>query len=354
MIILQVMFSRGLGGLERAFLDHAALLTARGHTVHCLIAQNARSGAELERLSTGRGDRLQIHRIEAHGWARLLLRYRLAKLLARLGPDVIVAHGAKSVSRLKPLRARHVPLVAITHNASPRLMGGTHLLALTAEMEQLYIARGFTPGRIHRVPNVLPARVAYIPQQWDRPLHQPLTVGMLARLVHKKGGDIFLHGVRLALDQGLRLRAVIGGVGEEAAALRRLCSELKLDGQVEFLGWVAEPDHFYKAIDILCVPSRDEPFGLVVLEGFAQGTPVIAAAVGGPRELIQDGFNGCLFAADDATALAQTLQRVADGALLPALRRAAYTVLPRYSSTVVGDQLERAFELARADLRSDG
>jgi glycosyltransferase involved in cell wall biosynthesis len=353
MIILQVMFSRGLGGLERSFLDHATLLTARGHTVHCLVARNAKSLGELERLSADCGGRLQVHPVPTQGWAKLLLRYRLGKLLAALQPEVIVAHGAKTVSRLKPLRPRHVPLVAITHNASPRLMGGTHLLALTAEMEQLYVARGFAPERIHRVPNVLPARFAGIPQQPDRPLHQPLTVGVLARLVPKKGVDIFLRGLRLALDQGLQLRAVIGGDGGESAALRRLCSELKLDGQVEFLGWVAEPDRFYGAIDFLCVPSRDEPFGIVVLEGFAQGTPVVAAAVGGPRELIQDGSNGLLFAAADAPELAQALRRAADGSLLAALRRAAYAALPRYAPAAVGHQLESVFERARADLRGD-
>ena len=350
MIILQVMFSRGLGGLERAYLDHATLLVGRGHMVHCLVANNAKSRAELERLSASCGGRLLVHPVPAQGWARLLLRHRLGRLLDRLQPEVIVAHGAKSVSRLRPLRPRAVPLIAITHNASPRLMGGTHLLALTEEMKQLYISRGFPPQRIHRIPNVLPARFAAIPQQPDRPLHQPLTVGVLARLVHKKGIDIFLHGLRLALDRGVRARAVIGGDGEERSTLQRICSDLGLDGEVDFLGWVAEPDRFYGAIDVLCVPSRDEPFGIVVLEGFAQGTPVIAAAVGGPRELIQDGVNGCLFAAGDANALAHALQRASDQALLPALRAGAYATLPRYLPTVVEQQLEHAFEQARADL----
>lgn len=146
---------------------------------------------------------------------------------------------------------------------------------------------------------------------------------------------------------------MIGGDGEERAALQRLCEELHLGGHVEFLGWVTEPSRFYEAIDILCVPSRDEPFGIVVLEGFAQGTPVVAAAVGGPKELIQDGVNGCLFASADAPALAQALLRAADGALLSALRAVAYTALPRYSPAAVGEQLESAFTQARADLRSD-
>lgn len=187
MIILQAMFSRGLGGLERAFLDHAILLNARGHVVHCLIATNAKSRGELERLAAECGDRLLVHPLPTQGWARLLLRLRLSQLLRRLRPDVIVAHGAKSVSRFVPLRPRGIPLFAITHNASPRLMGGTHLLALTGEMERLFVSRGYPAQHIFRVPNVLPARFADLAQHPDRPLHAPLSIGVLARLVHKKG-----------------------------------------------------------------------------------------------------------------------------------------------------------------------
>ncbi|AXQ30263.1 glycosyltransferase family 1 protein [Solimonas sp. K1W22B-7] len=351
MIILQVMFSRGLGGLERAYLDHATMLTARGHAVHCLVSGNAKSRAELERLARERGGLLQVHPVPAQGWARLLLRLRLGRLLRQLQPDAIVAHGAKSVSRFVPLRPKHVPLIAITHNASPRLMGGTHLLALTAEMERLYVSRGFAPARIHRVPNVLPARFIGLPQQAQRPLHQPLTIGVLARLVPKKGIDLFLRGLRLALDQGLQARALVGGDGELRESLQQLRNDLGLEQQVEFLGWVADSRQFYGQIDLLCVPSRDEPFGIVVLEGFAQGTPVIAAAVGGPRELIRDGVNGGLFAAGDPAALTQGLLKYARGEALAPLRLAAYADLPRYLPETVGAQLEDSITAACIDLR---
>ncbi|HSW12341.1 MAG TPA: glycosyltransferase [Solimonas sp.] len=353
MIILQVMFSRGLGGLERAYLDHAAMLAARGHTVHCLIPATAQSEPELARLAQGREQGLQVHAVPAQGWARLSLRGCLRRLIASLQPDLIVAHGAKAVSRIAPLRPPSLPLVAITHNASPRLLRATHLVALTAEMERLYIARGFPPGRIHRAPNILPARFAALAQQQEKPLHAPLTIGVLARLVEKKGVDVFLQGLRLALDRGLRVRALVGGDGPERERLQRLCHKLGLESQVEFLGWVADAGRFYEAIDLFCVPSRDEPFGIVVLEGFAHGTPVIAAAVGGPRELIEDGINGGLFRPGDSASLADALERFAAAPeRLPAMRAAAYAALPAYSPDVVGRQLEQAFETAIADLRN--
>lgn len=352
MIVLQVMFSRGLGGLERAYLDHATLLAARGHRVHCLVYDDAQSRAELDRLAAERGAQLQVHTLAGRGWARLLLSLRLRKLLRGLQPDVIVAHGAMTVSRLAPLRSGPVPLVGITHNSSPRLMKATHLLALTQEMQRLFQDRGFAPARIQRMPNALPARFAALAPQPDRPLHQPLTIGVLARLVQKKGIDIFLRGLRLAIDQGLQAKALVGGDGPLREELEQLRRELRLEQHLEFLGWIADSRQFYSDIDLLCIPSRDEPFGIVVLEGFAQGTPVLAAAVGGPRELIEDGVSGGLFAPDDPQALAQALLRYAnDAQRFPSIRAAAYAQLPQYRPEAVGARLEHCLQAAIADLR---
>lgn len=350
MIILQAMFSRGLGGLERAFLDHALLLSACGHVVHCLIAERARSRQELERLASQRPGLICVHPVETQGWRRLLLRLSLNRLIRRLQPAVIVGHGAVSVSRLARARPREVPLVAVTHNASPRLMKATHLIALTGEMERLFVSRGFPAQRILRVPNVLPQRFADLPPQTDRPLHDPPTIGVLARLIPKKGVDVFLRGLRLALDRGMKARAVIGGDGDSREALQALCGELRLEDAVEFAGWVTDPQAFYRRIDLLCVPSRDEPFGIVLLEAFAQGTPVVASDVGGPRELIHDGIDGLLFESGNPADLAAKLAAVlASPQTLQSMRLAAYAQLPQYRSEAVAARLETALKTAIAD-----
>ena len=69
MIVLQVMFSRGLGGLERAYLDHATLLAARGHRVHCLVYDDAQSRAELEQALHFLRQREQVRGLHQAGAA---------------------------------------------------------------------------------------------------------------------------------------------------------------------------------------------------------------------------------------------------------------------------------------------
>jgi glycogen(starch) synthase len=97
--------------------------------------------------------------------------------------------------------------------------------------------------------------------------------------------------------------------------------------RIRFLGWLSasELHRQYRAADVLVVPSRYEPFGMVVLEGMAHGLPIVAAAVDGPAEILADGRTGLLFAPGDVSGLAETLARLlADRALRARLGVAAH------------------------------
>jgi len=352
--ILQVMFSRGQGGLERVFQDHAELLARRGHAVHCLIADNAACTSQLRQLvALGQG-RIVLHVVAARGWSRWLLHWRLRPLVGAIAPQVILAHGAKSVSRMKDLRPASVPLLAVTHNASARLAKATHLIALTQGMRKLFVARGFPPARIYEIPNPLPMRVADLPKPSASVPRPPLRIGLLCRLVHKKGVDLFLRGFRIALDGGLQAQAVIGGDGPERERLEALTRALGLETQVRFTGWVREADAFYRSIDWFCIPSRDEPFGLVALESFAHGVPVLASSVGGLAEIVTDGVNGLLFRADDPAALAAALlQALQQRDRVPALCEAAHASLERYRPELIAARIEASIQAAIVDLRTE-
>ena len=353
MKILQVMFSRGQGGLERVFEDHAALLAGRGHSVHCLIADDAATGAQLAELVARSQGRIVLHRVAASGWSRWLVHWRLRRLVGAIAPQAIIAHGAKSVSRLRRLRPASVPLIGVTHNASARLLRATHLIALTRGLRELFATRGFPPSRIHEIPNPLPLRVAGLPKPSFLVPQPPLRIGVLCRLVHKKGVDVFLRGFRLALDGGLRAQAVIGGDGPERERLEALSRSLGLEPNVRFAGWVREAEAFYRGIDWFCIPSRDEPFGLVALESFAHGVPVLASSVGGLAEIVTDGVNGLLFRADDPSALAAALLRAQQqDDRVPVLCEAAHASLERYRPEVIAARIEASIQAAIADLRT--
>ena len=85
---------------------------------------------------------------------------------------------------------------------------------------------------------------------------------------------------------------------------------------MRFLGWRSDRGALLGAADICVLPSRWEPFGTVMLEAWAAGVPLVAAASQGPAAFIEDGDNGLLVPVDDAAALAAAIGRLmADPAL---------------------------------------
>jgi glycosyltransferase involved in cell wall biosynthesis len=149
--------------------------------------------------------------------------------------------------------------------------------------------------------------------------HAPLTLGLLGQISPHKGHDVAVEAMR---ELGSNYRLVIAGKGEEeyVSTLREKSSGLP----ISFPGFVSLPE-FFDAIDVLLVPSWEEPFGLVVLEGMASGIPVIATAAGGPLEIIRSGVDGILVPPRDAGALANAIRSIPDlrESLIPAARQRA-------------------------------
>lgn len=77
-------------------------------------------------------------------------------------------------------------------------------------------------------------------------------------------------------------------------SLRSLAQELDLDGHVRFLGERGDVPEILRSLDLVLVPSWEEPFGRILIEAMAMETPVVATAIGGPPEVIEDGEHGVL------------------------------------------------------------
>jgi len=159
-----------------------------------------------------------------------------------------------------------------------------------------------------------------------------LYVGRLERL---KGADTLIEAVAELLRRpgfdGVRVLMVGGDSGDglrqadhpdgERGRLEAMAAERGLLGRLDFLGPVAHAElaDLYALADVCVVPSRTESFGLVALEAQASGTPVVAAAVGGLLDIVEDGVTGYLVEARDPVAYADRLAALLDDA---ALRRA--------------------------------
>jgi glycogen(starch) synthase len=161
---------------------------------------------------------------------------------------------------------------------------------------------------------------AAVRKQRDTPTPLVLYSG---RLVERKGIRELLAAIPHVLRAAPDTRFVLAGgpPGVTGAQLREqwLPPELApYQAQIHFTGWLT-PEQiaaWYRRADVLVVPSRYEPFGMVVLEGMLHGLPIVASAVGGPAEILDDERTGLLFPPMDIHTLSRQLTRLVHNAAL--------------------------------------
>jgi D-inositol-3-phosphate glycosyltransferase len=168
----------------------------------------------------------------------------------------------------------------------------------------------FTPGESRGV-----AR-AHIGQPADA-----LVVSFVGRIQPHKGPEVLIRATSELVKHTplLRHRLIVNIVGgasgantEEVDRLKELTTWLAIDDVVRFTPPVPREElpQWYRAADLVIVPSYSESFGLVALEAQACGTPVVATAVGGLRTAVADGISGVLVDGHDPKAWSSVISRL--------------------------------------------
>jgi len=147
----------------------------------------------------------------------------------------------------------------------------------------------------------LPAPTS-VPHAGRRSAGAPFTVLFVGRLVERKGVSHLVDAVSL-LRSGVDLRLVIVGDGPERARIEARIREKRLDGRVAVRGRVSDA--------VIDRRGDTEGLGVVLLEAMSHRVPVIASAIGGITDIVEDGVSGLLVPPGDGTALAAALERLA-------------------------------------------
>jgi len=148
-----------------------------------------------------------------------------------------------------------------------------------------------------------------------------LVVTFVGRIQPHKGPEVLIRATSELVKHSPHMRPqlivnIIGGASgantEEVERLKELATWLGIDDVVHFAPPVPRADlvHWYRAADLVCVPSYSESFGLVALEAQACGTPVVATAIGGLRTAVADGISGVLVDGHDPKAWSSVIARL--------------------------------------------
>ena len=341
--ITHVMLSKGFGGAERYFVDLCRGQAALGHSIQA-ICHPAFVARGLLQGQPG----IELASVKAHGRWDLLARRRLRRLLAEHRPEVVHTHLARATALAgAEAAALGIAVVAKLHNYV-NLDYYRHVTRFitTTEAQRRYLHdHGIDADRIEVIPNF--SSLAWVDCTERSDDSRPFTWVACGRLVHKKGFDLLLEA--LASEPAFADdRLILGGDGAERDTLQRLAKQLGIEHQVDFAGWIDEVAPLLDGGDLFVLPSRDEPFGIAVLEAMARCLPILASRSDGPLEILDESC-GWLFDCDDAQALAAAM-RSARAAPEERRRRSASAVQryrQRYHSSAVLPAISACYRTAQ-------
>jgi hypothetical protein len=251
----------------------------------------------------------------------------VARTIAEIDPHLVYANTITLPFWVLGARRARVPTIAHIHESDERLRLAmvralaAPLLAADRVIAVSDAAKAFLSRGIPR----LEERTVVIHNGRSMPSTQvPATadstmprLAIIGRLSQNKGQDIAIAAAHALHLRHRDVRLEIAGdtfAGYEGVErdLRASVSAFGLDNQVTFSGFCADVWELLARTDILLAPSRTDSFPLVVIEAMLARKAIVAADVGGMRELIEDGRNGLLVAPEDAQALAAAIERLLD------------------------------------------
>lgn len=282
-----------------------------------MTGELTRLGLDVSELSRGERARLQMHRVRAR-W--------LAERLIESGIEHLHAHFMSAPASVGTIATRLSDITLSLSGHARDIYVGATLLA-----DKVSTARFVTvcnesarDALLSRIPEQLHDRVrllhhgvpAPVPPVGPTPERGPIFAA--GRLVEKKGFSGLLRAVRELRSRGEHVECRIAGTGPLLRHLRFEAKDLGIAHQVRWLGWL-EPmrvfDELRKA-SVCVVPSvvdrENDRDGIpnIVLEAFAHGVPVVAGAVGGIPEAVENRVTGLLVSPDRHEQIAEAIQRI--------------------------------------------
>jgi glycosyltransferase involved in cell wall biosynthesis len=275
---------------------------------------------------------------------------RMARLFESIRPDLVHTHSGKAslIARLAAQLAK-VPVVVYTahgwsFNEAQRPLVQSAFVALERVLagltDKMYTVseidkrRGDTLGIAARTPTrVLHSGVDVAHFEAGRALRaasraalgvddDEVLVGTIACLKPQKAPLDLVETAARAIEDEPRLRFVVAGDGFLRREVEARIKRHGLDDRFRLLGWRRDTDRLFAALDVFLLMSRYEGLPRVVLESFAASVPVVATAVDGIPEVVENGVTGLLVSPGDIASAARALVELARA---PERRRALAT-----------------------------
>ena len=324
--ICELCLSPDLGGLELYMMRASRYLGDQ-----CVSVINARGklksyyeGSEQKYFPLKRRNIL-LSWLGAGELARIIDDEKIDILHLHWTKDLPLAVMAKLLSRRKPklVQSRHMNMTRFKDDLYHRfLYKNLDMILAVTQQVKAQIER-FVPAAIRPRTEVLyigaeaPVIISDEEKKSRRGqlgLNESFTVGIVGRIEAPKGQHIVLEAVQKLSDEGIDAKALIVGHAMDEAYLQELENDYRDVGI--FTGFTREAQTLMQLCDVVVLATKNETFGLVLIEAMMCGVCVAGSDSGGPLEIIDEGISGLLFKTFDADDLARKLRMLyQDGAL---------------------------------------
>jgi glycosyltransferase involved in cell wall biosynthesis len=311
-------------GTQRFLTQLVEGLNVRGHQQSVLCLNGSVDSEVIARLASASAEVATIGKLPLLGGYGVIRAWHWVKdrrfdvgVTLLFASDVVgrtLMHAAGMPRVLSSLRARNIHYTPWQRWLVRRTMPWADAVILnSASVREFAIEQeGASPERIHVIPNGVRLEDYAVPIDRDMvrselglPVNQPV-IGSAGRLTDQKGYDVLLQAMALLPRPEIHLLLI--GSGEEELNLHKLAETLGLEARIHFFGYRHDVPRLLHALDVYVQPSRFEGMPNALLEAMAAGCPVVATAVDGNRELIDDGVHGWLTPVDNAAALAEAIK----------------------------------------------
>jgi glycosyltransferase involved in cell wall biosynthesis len=298
--VLTAMAGAEVGGAETFFVSLSAALARAGVTVHAALRPNL----ERERALAAAG--VPYDRVRFGGAFDLWSRIKLGAVARAFRPDIALAFAGRASAAMPKGDYAFIGRLGGYYNLK-NFRRCDYLVCNAPDLVRYCLEGGWAKERVFHIANFpnLEAGEPVSRASLGTPDGVPLALA-LGRLHPNKALDLLIR----AAAQVPELWVWIAGEGPERAKLEVLAKELGVASRVKFLGWRTDRAGLFKAADLCVYPSREEPFGNVVVEAWGYGVPLVATAAKGPAWLVRDAEDALLTPVDDAEALAAAIKRM--------------------------------------------
>ncbi len=329
MRVLQLCLSPNYGGLEGHVRDFARWLIDRpGIDLVLALREESRLARALEPLGCS-----LIPFPRSYGKVPLRAGRCLARLLDDRAVDVVHLHWKDDLPLAvlaKRLARRNVALVHTRHMNMPGKKRDPYHTFLYRSLDRLIVVTHYLRRQVERHVRIDPSRISVVhngcaPETEVIPAttarraaaigldSRRFNVGLFGRISEYKGQHLLIEAVDRLRERGRDVVGWIIGEPFEPAyleSLRRKVADRRLQDHVRFVGFQERPQELMPAFDVVTLTTKNETFGLVLIEAMRAGVAVIGSDEGGVPEIIDDGRTGLLFRSWDAADLAGCIERL--------------------------------------------